>query len=116
MRQRKRHTRNSGAHPEIEMIQRARVDADEYFARTKFRLWRVGIAEDVGSAVTIKEDGFHGASGCRQQYSRTEKEPVLTQCGLQVARTRVRPLQRRGIAIASRVDRSQRTPYAELGT
>ena len=47
-------------HPEIEMIERAGVYADEDFARAGFGFWSVGVAEDVGSAVMIEENGLHG--------------------------------------------------------
>ncbi len=42
------------------MVESAGVDADEDFAGAGFGFGDVSVAEDVGAAVAVKEDDFHG--------------------------------------------------------
>jgi hypothetical protein len=59
MRERDGNARDSAAHPEVEMIESAGVDADDDFAGARFGFGNVGVAEDVGAAVVVEKDGFH---------------------------------------------------------
>jgi hypothetical protein len=60
VRKRNRNAGEAAADPEVEMVESAGVDADEDFAGAGFGFGDVGIAEDVGAAVAVKEDGSHG--------------------------------------------------------
>jgi len=60
VRKRNRNAGEAAADPEVEMVESAGVDADEDFAGAGFGFGDVGVAEDVGAAVAVKEDGFHG--------------------------------------------------------
>jgi len=59
VRERDWYTGKAAAYPQVEVIERAGVYPDEDFAVTEFGLGNVGVAENVGAAVVVKEDGFH---------------------------------------------------------
>jgi hypothetical protein len=52
--------RNAAANPQVKMVQRASVDADEDFARVEMRFGNIGIVKNAWIAVLMKDDSFHG--------------------------------------------------------
>ena len=67
------------------MIERARADADQRFARAGDRIGGVFVAEDVGSSVGVEPDGLHRlpeqGKAALQRLTRTQKSVVNTWCG-----------------------------------
>jgi hypothetical protein len=59
MRERDGNTGQTATNPEVEMVERASVDADEDFVVTKMRLGDIGVVENSGGPVVIEDDGFH---------------------------------------------------------
>jgi len=49
----------AAAHPEVEMVEGAGVNADEDFVATKLRLGDIGVLENGRVAVMTEDDGFH---------------------------------------------------------
>jgi hypothetical protein len=83
VRQRNLQPGNALADPKIEMVEGAGVDGDEDLAEAGFGLGDIGVAQDVGRAVAIEEDGFHvHAPRYAEKYSRSKKhgskDPPLT--------------------------------------
>lgn len=59
MRERNRDARQTSADPEVEMIQRAGVDAHKDVVGAQVGFVDVGVVEDGRVAVLVEEDGFH---------------------------------------------------------
>ena len=59
VRKRDRHAWDAAAHPEIEVIQRASLDAHDGFVRANAGFWSVFILEDFGRAVLMEDDCLH---------------------------------------------------------
>jgi len=71
MRERNRNAGEPAAHPEVQVVERAGVDADQNFSEAKFGWVYFGVAEDIGAAVAVEEDGFHElARKRREKYNR----------------------------------------------
>jgi hypothetical protein len=47
--------------PQIQVIQGAGLDLDQYFMRGDGRFWGIFVPEDLWSSVLMKSNGFHGA-------------------------------------------------------
>ena len=52
--------RDAAANPQVKMVQRASMDADEDFARVEMRFGNIGIVKNAWIAVLMKDDSFHG--------------------------------------------------------
>jgi hypothetical protein len=72
MRHRNLNSRNAFADPKIQMIQRARADADEHFVGARLRVGRVGVLENFWPAVLREHNCFHSASLVRALPTRDE--------------------------------------------
>ncbi len=59
VRKRNRDARDAAADPEVEVVQRAGLYANEDFIRADDRVEGVGVFQDVGRPVLMKDDGFH---------------------------------------------------------
>jgi hypothetical protein len=54
------HSRDAGAHEQIEMIQGASADADQNLVGLDFGLWRVLIDQRFRASVLVDSGEFHG--------------------------------------------------------
>jgi hypothetical protein len=59
VRKRNGNTGETMAHPQIEMIEGARVDADQNFVVAEMWFWNIGETKHIGAAVLMKDDSFH---------------------------------------------------------
>ena len=62
MRQRNAHPLDPAPLPQVEMIQRAGVDADDGASGARLRIRRFFVLENVRTAVAVKPDGFHATA------------------------------------------------------
>jgi hypothetical protein len=60
MRKRYGDARDAATNPQVKMVQRASVDADEDFAWVEMRFGNVGIVKNTWIAVLMKDNSFHG--------------------------------------------------------
>ncbi len=63
VRERNWNARQALADPDVEMVQSAGADADKHFAGANGWIGCVGVLENAGSAVLVKDDGFHSGNG-----------------------------------------------------
>ena len=60
MRQWNFNARETLSYPDVEMIERARADVEKDFGCVDGGSWYVCIFEDLGAAMVIEDNGFHG--------------------------------------------------------
>ncbi len=68
MRKWNRNARDTATHPQIEMIQRAGLHANENFIRPDSWLRSVGEFQDVRCAMLVKDNRFHETSGSSWRF------------------------------------------------
>ena len=65
------HIGKAAPDPEVEMIQRASLDAHEHFVVANDRVWRVLVFEDVRCTMLMKSDGFQSDAPLPELLGRT---------------------------------------------